>query len=275
MLAPEADSLRNDHTLLLDAVREAGEHARNYFEAGVEHWQKTDGTPVSQADLEVDALLRNRLLADRPGYGWLSEETKDDSSRLSRSRVWIVDPIDGTRAFLRGQPHWTICAALVENGRPVLAAVFNPATDEFFEAAEGEGALCNGDSIRVSSRTQLEGCAMLMHQSVVERKDWPTKWPTMKTATRNSMAYRVSLVAAGMFDATLAISAKSEWDLAAADLIVREAGGRVSDHDGTSFAYNQKDIRLPNVLAAGPALYDQLLDRTRQRGKKPNDDRND
>ncbi len=258
----------SDFDLLRDAVREAGAAAREMFESGVEHWNKADGTPVSQADLTVDTLLRERLLQGRHGYGWLSEETHDEPSRLLRSRVWVVDPIDGTRAFLRGDPHWTISVALVEAGRPVLAAVFNPVTDEFFEAVAGGGARRNGDTIKASGRSDLEGSRILIHKDVARSKTWHTPWPDMAREMRNSVAYRLCLVAAGTFDATMVMSAKSEWDLAGGDLIVHEAGGRVTTHAGDDFAYNQANSRVPNVVAAGPGLYDELLDRAQRRRKR-------
>jgi myo-inositol-1(or 4)-monophosphatase len=261
----------DDLQLLCEAVREAGDVARTHFDRGVDHWQKPDGTPVSNADLEVNELLHARLVGPRPDYGWLSEETRDDDARLGRRRVWVVDPIDGTRAFLRGDPHWTVSVALVEDGAPVLAAVFNPVMEEFFDAAAQGGARLNNSAINVSPRAQLAGSRILMHRSVVGRGDWSAPWPDMMLEMRNSMAYRLCLVAAGQFDATLSISGKSEWDLAAADLIVREAGGIVSAHDGAPFAYNDANHRRPNVLAAGPALHDTLLQRTRQRLNVPTD----
>jgi myo-inositol-1(or 4)-monophosphatase len=262
----------DDHSLLCDAVREAGDHARTLFRDGVEHWQKSDGTPVSRADLEVNRILFDRLAGNRGGYGWLSEETVDDKARLQRRRVWVVDPIDGTRAFLRGDPHWTVSVALVEDGRAVLAAIYNPVTDAFYEAIEGAGARLNGAAIAVSQRDALPGCRMLIHRSVVESAKWPSPWPAMETDMRNSMAYRLCLVADGEFDATLAMSGKSEWDLAAADLIVAEAGGIVSDHWGERFTYNEPNCRRPNVLAAGPGLYALLLERARQRRARQSED---
>lgn len=264
MPGAERAASTDDRALLCAAVREAGEHARALFRRGVEHWQKPDGTPVSQADLEVNDILIDRLMASRGDYGWLSEETCDDAGRLGRRRVWVVDPVDGTRAFLRGEPHWTVSAALVEAGRPVLAAVYNPVTEEFFEAAEGAGARLNGRAIAVSGQRELAGCAMLMRRSVAQSDAWPSPWPAMALQMRNSIAYRLCLVAAGTFDAALALSPKSEWDLAAADLIVAEAGGIVSSHAGERFTYNEADCARANVLAAGPGLYDELVERARQ-----------
>ncbi len=262
MPAPETN---DDYALLLDAVREAGALARSLAANVPEHWKKDDGTPISHADIKVNELLKQRLCGARPDYGWLSEETQDDPARLARKRVWVVDPIDGTRAFIKGDPHWTVSVALVEDDRPVLGAVFNPMTDEFFDAASGAGARLNGKAITVSDRTALEGARIVMHRFVLKSDKWADPWPPLTVEMRNSMAYRLCLVANAAFDATLVISGKSEWDLAAADLLVHEAGGTVSAHDGHGFRYNQPNSRLPNVLAAGPGLYDTLLQRTSTR----------
>lgn len=262
MPAPEA---QNDHDLLCAAVRDAGELARELAVQAIGHWKKTDGTPISDADIKVNDLLKARLTAPRPDYGWLSEETQDDPVRLERRRIWVVDPIDGTRAYLKGDPHWTVSVALVEDGRPISGAVYNPMTGEFFEAASGRGARLNGEVIQVTARTELAGSRVIMHHSLLTSDRWMDPWPRLNAETRNSMAYRLCLVASGAFDATVVVSKKSEWDLAAADLLVHEAGGTVSAHDGQRFTYNRSDIVLPNVLAAGPGLYDDLLARTKRR----------
>ena len=144
--------LARDHALVIDAVREAGAMAMTYFGGDVESWEKAPGNPVSDADIAVDNLLADRLCRERPAYGWLSEETEDDPARLSTPLVWIVDPIDGTRAFLKGRPEFTVCAALVADGAPILGVVFNPATGDFFEALKGGGARHNGHQISVTTQ---------------------------------------------------------------------------------------------------------------------------
>lgn len=262
MPAPE---FGEDHDLLCQTVRDAGELARELSTQFVDHWKKTDGTPISNADLKVNDLLKARLTGGRPDYGWLSEETRDDPIRLSRRRVWVVDPIDGTKAYLKGDPHWTVSAALVQDGRPIAGAVYNPMTGEFFEAVLGHGARLNDTFIQVTRRTELAGARMIMHRSVLASDRWMDPWPDFTMEMRNSMAYRLCLVASGSFDGTVVLSKKSEWDLAAADLVVHEAGGTVSAHDGERFTYNRADSELPNVLAAGPGLYDGLLARTKRR----------
>ncbi len=239
-------------------MRAGGALALYHYENDVRHWKKGDATPVSDADIEVDTLLREQLTAARPDYGWLSEETEDDKSRLDTKRQWIVDPIDGTRAFVKGRPHFAVVAALVEDGRPVSGVIFNPATDEFFEAELGNGARLNGRPMSVSACGAVEGCRMLGSVEMFRHPAWPQKWPEMHVEQRNSIAYRAALVAAGVFDAMLVMTWKNDWDLAAADLIVHEAGGRLTDHRGTQLVYNRPRPRHRSVVAAGPALFDAL-----------------
>lgn len=255
--------LDRDQDLLRDAVRDAGALAVSMYGGDVEYWKKSNNTPVSAADLAVDRLLKERLADARPDYGWLSEETRDTVDRLSRERVWIVDPIDGTRAFLNRKPQWTIAVGLVEDGRPVLAVVFNPVTAEFFEAREGHGALLNGEPIHVEDRDAIAGARVIANAGVFSHRGWPRPWPGVSTEFRISMAYRLCGVASGAYHATLSFSGKSDWDLAAADLLVREAGGVVTTRTGEPFRYNQRETRHYSVLAAGPSLHRHFLQRTR------------
>jgi myo-inositol-1(or 4)-monophosphatase len=258
--APDADL-----DLLSAVVREAGGIARGFFGGSYKRWSKDQGSPVTEADLAVDAFLKERLRAARPDYGWLSEESEDDAERLSCRTVFIVDPIDGTVAFLKSRPHFTICAAVVEDGRPVAGVVYNPISEELFTARKGQGAARNGAPIRASTRDALEGCRMLADKQMLAHKAWETPpnrpWPAMEIETRSSIAYRLALVADASFDAMLALSAKRDWDLAAAEIIVSEAGGIVTAHDGSSFVYNRPAALQGSVIAAGPDLYTKLLER--------------
>ena len=260
MPAPEADL-----ALIEEAVRDAGTIARKFYRGSYRKWDKGQGQPVTECDLAIDEFLSQRLRGARRDYGWLSEETEDDPQRLKADIVFVVDPIDGTVAFLKNRPHFTICAATVRNGRPVTGAVYNPITGECFTARSGGGARLNGKPIRVSACSALEGCRMLGPKTTFEH---PTAsiassppWPPMHVETRNSVAYRLALVACGGFDATVALSAKHDWDLAAGDLIVHEAGGRVSTHTGALLRYNGVLPVQSSVIAAGPALHAQLITR--------------
>ena len=258
---PEPDYAA-DMALLEAAVREGGAIAKTFLTGRNKTCRKPDGSPVSDADLAVDRFLKEALRPARPAYAWLSEETEDDAARLSAKRVFVVDPIDGTVAFLKGRPHFTIVAAVAEDQVPVAAAIYNPLTEECFTAAKGGGAWRNGAPIRVSGRAQLESCRMIASKSTLQNPCWGgVPWPAMTVETPNSMAYRIALVACGAFDATVSLSATHDWDLAAADLIVREAGGLSTSHHGTPLRFNRADIAQPSALAAGPALHAAILSR--------------
>ena len=244
------------------AVRRAGAAAQKRFEAhDTKSWSKDDDTPVSDADLEANDILQEGLTAAGDGYGWLSEESADDESRLSARRTWIVDPIDGTRAFLKGQPHFAVCVALIEDGEALVSAIFNPATDEFFEAVRGGGARVNGEPISASTACDLEGCAMLGTRRMFEHRGWPDPWPAMRVGYRNSTSYRQALVAAGGFDATIALVPKADWDVAPGALIAQEAGAKASDHLGQPFVFGRADPHQRALVCAAPGLYPRLIER--------------
>lgn len=258
---PAPDSVA-DTALLADVLRRAGEIARHYYGGKYRSWNKSRGNPVTEADIEIDRFLKQTLLSARPGYGWLSEETEDDPARLQREFVFIVDPIDGTYGFLKQRPHFTIVAAVVRHGRPVSAAIFNPITGEMFEAAEGAGAKKNGTAISASDRSGFDGARILAEQKLMDPARWTTPWPgTLTSETRASAAYRIALVAAGEFDATFSLTRKSDWDVAAGDLIVHEAGGVMTDRDGNRLAYNRANTEHGSVICAGPRLHVELLAR--------------
>ncbi|WP_298724103.1 3'(2'),5'-bisphosphate nucleotidase CysQ [uncultured Ferrovibrio sp.] len=252
-----AASLRQDQELLHDAVRAAGQEAMRFFGAGVKSWHKKPNDPVSEADLAVDNLLRERLLGGRPDYGWLSEES--GSQNPGASDVWVIDPIDGTRAFIDSKPEFTVCVALVRGHRPVLAAIYNPATQEFFEAMSGGGAKLNGKPIQASGHASLMEARFLASRRTFERHGWMARAAKADFAYRNSIAYRMALVAAGKFDAAISLTEKSDWDVVAADLLVQEAGGRVATADGLSLVYGENK-RHPSVIATGAYIFDDLVD---------------
>jgi myo-inositol-1(or 4)-monophosphatase len=263
---PEPD--RADLALITDAASGGGEIARSYFGGSYKQWDKGHGQPVTEADLAVDRYLCERLMKARPGYGWLSEESVDNVERLTAARTFVVDPIDGTIAFLKGKPHFTISIAVVESGRPVSAVVLNPITLECFCAASGDGATLNGVQIHAGDHDTVEGCRMLGSKSMLEHPGWSVApnqpWPAMHIEQRNSIAYRLALVGGGSFDATLALSSKHDWDIAAGDLIVHEAGGRVTDHRDAVLLYNGPKPIQRSMVAAGRKLHALLIDRTRE-----------
>ncbi|MBI1198246.1 MAG: 3'(2'),5'-bisphosphate nucleotidase CysQ [Phenylobacterium sp.] len=258
-----------DLALILDAAREAGELARDIRRRGLEvEYKPDDGSPVTNADLAADALLAGRLRAARPDYGWLSEETADDPDRLARRRLFVVDPIDGTRAFLKGRPWWSVAIAVVEDGRPTAGVVFAPELDEAYAAVAGGGATRNGQPIRTGAAGVLEDCRMVGDPVVFGHWSWPTPWPAMRIEQRSSTAYRMCAVAAGDFDAAVAPVRKADWDVAAGDLIAREAGCFVGDHTGEAFVYNRARASQASLICTTPALAPLILDRVRHIGSR-------
>nr|WP_277346029.1 3'(2'),5'-bisphosphate nucleotidase CysQ [Sneathiella chinensis] len=245
---------------MINAVQEAGKIALKFYKSDLKSWDKKPGDPVSEADLAIDTYLRERLLASHPSYGWLSEETADDPDRLSKSRVWIVDPIDGTRSFIAGKPEFTIAAALVEDGVPVCAAVLNPVTGEMFEALQGHGAFLNREKLICSPKADLEGARLLASRQAFEWHNWLEDAPSAKFSHINSIAYRIVVVADHQYDASLSLSAKSDWDIAAADLILSESGGISTTTKGERLIYNKKKPLHRTVISSGKALHPTLMD---------------
>lgn len=252
----------NDLQLILDAAQEAGALARDIRRRGLEvQYKPDDNSPVTNADLAADALLTQRLRAARPDYGWLSEETADARDRLDRRRIFVVDPIDGTRAFLRGRPWWSVAIAVVEDGLPIAGAVFAPEVGELYGAQAGQGATRNGEPIRTSATATLDDCRMAGDPVVFQHWSWPQPWPPMRIEHRNSTAYRMCLVGAGDFDAAVAPVRKSDWDVAAGDIIAREAGCFVGDHNGEAFRYNRARPSQASLICTTPALAPLILAR--------------
>jgi myo-inositol-1(or 4)-monophosphatase len=258
--APSNQNEPEDLKLLEDTVRAGGDIARKFYGGDYKRWNKDGGSPVTEADLAVNKYLCETLLAARPEYGWLSEESADDPSRLSRNHVFVVDPIDGTIAFLKNRPHFTICAAVVVDGRPCCGAIYNPITDELYSARSGNGAHRNGAPIHVAGRERLAECAMLGDRTQLTR----APWPALHVENRNSVAYRLMLVADGSADASVSLSAKRDWDLAAADIILHEAGGLLTDACGTMLGYNRDSTIQASLVAANPALHAEIIALLRQ-----------
>ncbi len=246
-----------DAALIGQAARDAGAVALNYFKRDPKVWTKDNNSPVSEADLAVDAFLRERLGGARPEFGWLSEETDDTRDRLSRDHIFVVDPIDGTRAFIDGRQDWTVSIAVVADGRPIAAALYAPVHDELFVASAGSGAMLNGETMAPGTRADLAGARVAGPRSILRHT-------ALKEAGINaagfipSLAYRLALVGTGRFDAAVARPRAHDWDIAAADLIVTEAGGRLTDTDGRPIRYNTENLRHPALVASSADLHDQL-----------------
>lgn len=230
------------------AVREAGALALTTFQGALKHWTKGRDSPVSEADLAVDALLMDRLRT--PDVGWLSEETDDDPARLAHRRVWVVDPIDGTRAYIAGLPDWTISVALVEDGRPLVAALLAPVAGEYFAAVAGEGATCNGVPIHVTGGEHLAGARIAGPRRAIDELAHSVPGLAAQPRVR-SLALRLARVAQGQLDAAFAGGNSHDWDLAAADLLVHEAGGVLTTLAGEKAVYNRPEPVHGTLVAAG------------------------
>jgi myo-inositol-1(or 4)-monophosphatase len=253
----------NERRTLAATLREAGVIALKTFQAPVRSWLKEQSSPVCEADIAVDHFLRERLAGPGSGYGWLSEETADDRSSRQARRLWIVDPIDGTRSYLAGRPDWAISVALVADGRPVLAGVFAPATDELFVAAAGAGATRNGAPIRASTGDRLAEAKVAGPKRLVQ--GLAAVAARIAVAPRiGSLALRLIRVAQGELDVVFASGSSHDWDLAGADLLVHEAGGAMTTLAGRSLTYNQPDLVHGALVAAGIERHAVLVAHTRE-----------
>ncbi len=257
-------ALMIDRDHLLAIVREAGRIAHSRW-PGAGHdlhsWDKTPGNLVSEADLEVDRFLKRELRRLLPSAAWLSEETADDKARTASGLIWLVDPIDGTRDFVRGRTGWTVSVALVSAGRPLIGMLAAPARGEEWIAVAGQGAALNDAPIRASTRTEFAGARVPTHGLPQEDAD------LVAVEQPNSIALRIAMVAADRADLVATLRWGFEWDIAAATLIAREAGAEVSDAFGRPLAYNKHDPRDFGVLVCSPAIHAAAVERLAERAR--------
>ncbi len=243
--------LDNELTLAIQAAREAGETIMSYYNTDYEIKQKGYHNPVTTADHAADALLKMRLGEAFPEYGWLSEETVDSPDRLNKVRTWVVDPLDGTKEFIEGVPHFVISIALVENHQPVLGVLFNPVTDELFYAARGKGAFLNEQPIRCSIKDTPREMIILNSRSETRIGLW-SRFGDLFGELRaiGSVAYKLGLTAAGKADIFASLRPKNEWDICAGHCLVNEAGGQLIDLGGKPVTYNNaKTLITPGLIA--------------------------
>ena len=252
--------LSQDFQLLREAARDAAALALSFWGRAIHTERKADGSAVTEADKAVDELFAARLRAVRPDYGWLSEESPEHTARLAASRVWIVDPIDGTRDFLQGGRDWTIAAALADAGKPVLSVIINPVREEIYEARSGMGMWLNGRRARTSQQDTLDGARVAIGHAGFTKGTWRKPWPEACPVYANSTLYRMALVASGGADASFALNPKWEWDIAAGALLVQEAGGVVTAASGEPLLFNSKDAKVEGYVAAAPELYPMLIE---------------
>jgi len=254
---------RADLELALAAARAAGRVVLAAFGTEQPVTEKGPDQPLTPADLEADRLLKRLLLEERDGYGWLSEETADNPDRLGCSRVWIVDPIDGTRSFIAGRPEFAISIGLAEDGAAVLGVVHNPATGELCWAIRGAGAyrvLDDGAMERLAVRGWMPGETPVLaaSRSEIARGELDPFRSRSHLLPVGSTAYKLVKIAAGEADGFLSRGPKSEWDVCAGDLLVREAGGRATDLAGRPLLYNRPNPFVAGILASSGPVHDVL-----------------
>lgn len=245
------------------ALSAAQEVVADYTPGEIESVLKAGGDPLTEADLAVNKVLETML--PEAGEGWLSEETADDANRLKCSRVWVVDPIDGTREFIQGIPEWCISVGLVEDGRPIAGGILNPATDELILGGQGEGVTLNGHPVNASQTSDIRGALVLASRSEVKRGEWdPFFKEPISIRNVGSVAYKLGLVAAGLANATWTLVPKHEWDVAAGAALVLAGGGVVMYPEGSPAVFNQSNPLLTGFIAVGSRLADPAMDLIRR-----------
>ena len=247
-----------EYDILQDAIIKAGDAIREISKKDIIKTQKSNNSPLTAADLSANQILKERLLGCFPEYGWLSEETHDDLTRLEKKRVWIVDPLDGTKEYINKIPEYVVSVALVEDGVPILAAILNPATEDLFYAMKGKGAWLNEKSISCdySVRDKIE---VLASRSEINKGDWQRFTDRFDVKPMGSIAYKLALVAASQTHATFSLEPRSEWDIAAGVLLIQEAGGIIHDLSGNAFIFNQKNIRVNGIIASSKNVYPEMM----------------
>jgi myo-inositol-1(or 4)-monophosphatase len=257
--AGASDALAREVKLALKAAREAGKILRRYYRSSYEVGSKGRDNPVTTADLEADRTLREMLTRGFPAYGWLSEETADNDDRLGRKRVWIVDPLDGTKEFIKHIPEFSVAIGLVERGRPVLGVTYNPIKGEMYWAARGMGCHLGRRRVRVSRTRSLRRAKVLASRSEVARGEWEVLRGTLRPSPTGSVAYKLAMVAGARGDATFTRSPKSEWDVASGAALIIEAGGSITDLHGRPLRFNRRRPRFSGLVASNGILHQRLV----------------
>jgi myo-inositol-1(or 4)-monophosphatase len=248
--------------LLTEAALRAGGIAMRFWKRKPKVWDKGDGRgPVTEADLAVNDMLAQCLRRARPDYGWLSEESEDGAARLQSERLFIIDPIDGTRAFLAGEACFAHSLAVAERGRVTAAVVYLPALDLIYSASDRDAAMRGGEAVAASGQATSAGATVLTSRPSLAPEHWPGGVPQVRRSFRASLAYRLCLVAEGQFDATLTLRPAREWDIAAGALIAARAGAQVTDRHGAALVFNAAAPQAAGVIAAAPGVHADLLAR--------------
>lgn len=249
---------QNELDVLIPAIRAAGTEALRIAADGFETVRKADQSPVTSADLAVNQILHSHLRSAFPGDGWLSEESPDDRQRLQKTRVWVVDPIDGTKAFINGEPEFCISVALIDQGRPIVAAIFNPSMDELYTATRGGGLYLNADPVAppVSCNDRKSVVAMSPWERKVGR--FPSLDEVVNSRPMRSIAWALALTAGGHIQGLATLEPENEWDVAAGTLLIEEGGGGISDGNGRALTFNQVEPRYQGTIATSASCPETL-----------------
>ena len=250
---------KNYIAIAFDAISKAGKIALSFEKEKIHFWNKSVGQPVTHADIEINLFLKKFFEKHTPEFGWLSEESEDDKSRFTKKSFWCVDPIDGTRSYINKRPEYVISIALVSNSTPIFGLIFNPKTNEMFSAEKNFGAFCNKKKIKVSDNIDLNSCKVAISNSELKNIEKILFFKNLKILSMGSIAYKIALVAKGQVDIALSFTKKSDWDLAAASLILEEAGGLISDIENEKINYNTNELNISSVFAANPRIHRRLL----------------
>ena len=253
----------------IEAVREAGSIIMKYYKSKYEIRDKSYHNPVTTADHAADDYLKNTLTRLYSEYGWLSEETVDTKKRLNRSRTWVVDPLDGTKEFIEGVPHFVVSVALIEDGEPIIGVLYNPASDELFTGVKDKGAFLNGEPLSCSTIKDFKNMIILNSRSETRNGLWePYSTDFKERRAIGSVAYKLGLTSAGKTDIFVSLRPKNEWDICAGHCILREAGGEMVTLEGKPITYNnEKTLITPGLIASNVEILDELIDLFKQKKK--------
>ncbi|MAZ46835.1 MAG: hypothetical protein CMM98_04590 [Rickettsiales bacterium] len=245
-----SDELKQDCKV---AIIEAGKIALE-LQKKIEVKYKAKNQPVTNADIEINNFLLDFLKKKTPTFGWLSEESLDDRSRFESDFFWCLDPIDGTRSYIIGKPEYTISLALIKKFKPIFGIVYNPITKEYFHAQENKGAFCNNIKIKVNSKKKFELCSLAVSNSEINILKSYNFFNNKIIKKIGSIAYKIALVAKGKIDVAMSLTKKNDWDLAAADLLIKEARGTIMETNGKKIIYNTQDLNINSVMAANVGI---------------------
>lgn len=253
--------------IAVQAALRAGKKIRARYARSFTVRYKRKHDPVTEADLEANEAIQQAIRAAFPNDGWLSEETRDSPHRLRCPRVWIVDPLDGSREFVEGIPEFVVCVALAVDGIPVLGVSYNPIREELFVGARGRGMFLNQFPAHVTSTSAIEAARFLASRSEERRGEWDEFKSELHVELRGSVAYKLALIAAGRADATFSLTPKNEWDVCAGAALIEAAGGRITDRFGQPLRFNRAETRLPGVIATNGLLHDAVVALLGRHGK--------